>query len=117
MNILLRESGEVTIVEVAGEITAATAPLGQAKVLAAVKPGGKMILDMSGVTFMASAGLRILLMTHRTITGRNGQVILAGIPETLKDTLRNVGFLDLLTHRDTLDEALAALTSRDGGGP
>jgi anti-sigma B factor antagonist len=115
MDIRIREQGGATIVEVVGEITAATAPAAQAEVLAAVRPGGNMVLDMRQVSYMSSAGLRILLMTYRNITGKRGRVVLAGLPDTLKDTLGNVGFLDLLPHQDTLEAALAALTPPDGG--
>lgn len=117
MDIRIREAGAVTIVEVVGELNAATAPAAQAKILAGVRPNGKMVLDMKQVSFMASAGLRSLLMTYRGITARGGQVVLAGLPDTVKDTLTNVGFLDFLPHQDTLEGALAALMPGDGGGP
>ena len=38
------------------------------------------------------------------------EMVLARLPETLKDTLINIGFLDFLPHQDTIEGALAALT-------
>ena len=115
MEIRIRENGAVTIVEIVGQIDAATAPTAQVKILAAVKPNGKMVLDMKEVSYMSSAGLRILLMTHRNVTGKGGQMVLAALSDELKDTLRNIGFLDLFQHQDTLEAALAALTPHDEG--
>ena len=40
MEIRIRESGAVTIVEIVGQIDAATAPLAHAKILAVVQPNG-----------------------------------------------------------------------------
>jgi len=109
MEIRIRECNAVTIVEVIGQIDAATAPPAQAKILGAVRPNGRMVLDLKEVSFMSSAGLRILLMTYRNTTAKGGQMVIAGLSDNLKDTLRNIGFLDLFPHQDTLEGALAAL--------
>lgn len=112
MDILLRESGDVTIVELVGELNAVTQAAAQAKLLAAVRPNSKLALDMAGLSFMSSAGLRVLIMTHRAVVGKGGRLVLANLPEMISKTLQAVGLLDVLAHRDTLDEALAVL---DGG--
>jgi anti-sigma B factor antagonist len=113
MDIRIRESCTVTVVEIAGQIDAATAPTAQSKILEAVKPNGKMALDMKEVSYMSSAGLRILLMTHRNVNGKGGQMVLARMSDELKDTLSNIGFLDLFQYQDTLADAEAALTPTD----
>ncbi len=33
-------------------------------------------MDMGGVTYMSSAGLRLLLVIYRTIKGQGGEVVL-----------------------------------------
>jgi anti-sigma B factor antagonist len=103
--------GDVTVAEIAGELTALTAGDTQEQVLRLAEPRTKMILDMSRVSFMSSAGLRLLLKLHRTINGQGGKVVLVGLSEDLRDTMALTGFLDLIKHRDTLEEGLAELAS------
>lgn len=86
-----------------------TAPLVQADVLAAAEPGVKMILNMSQVGFMSSAGLRVLLSAYRQISAQEGKIVLVGLIEEIQDTMSATGFLDFFTIADTLDQAFAAL--------
>jgi anti-sigma B factor antagonist len=110
MDINVRTVEQVKVVEINGEIDGSTAPEAQARILPLAEPGGNMILDMSHVGYMSSAGLRFLLVTYRTITGRGGKVVLVGLSEDLKDTMSVTGFLDFFTHHDTLDAGLADLS-------
>jgi anti-sigma B factor antagonist len=68
-----------------------------------------MLLDMSQVLYMSSAGLRMLLSVYRQVTGKAGQVVLIGLAENLEDTMSMTGFLDFFTTCKTLDEGLTAL--------
>lgn len=98
-----------TVVRVTGEIDGSTAPEAQAKILPLAAPDCKIAIDMSGVSYMSSAGLRMLLVTYRAIKGQGGQVVLVGLSEDLEDTMAMTGFLDFFTHHATLDAALADL--------
>ncbi len=70
------------LVKVSGRIDSATASqLG--KVLDDITHAGrfKIILDLSGVEFMSSAGLRVLISIQKTCKRYNrGEVILAKVP-------------------------------------
>ncbi len=70
-----------------------------------------MILDMHDVSYMSSAGLRVLLVMYRTITSKSGKVALIGLSEDIRDTMAMTGFLDFFTYQDTLEEGLEALSS------
>lgn len=101
----------VTVVELAGELTSRTSPDVQRRVLAEARPGGKMVLDMSRVTFVTSAGYRVLLVVYRAVSGKGGRAVLVGLTADIKDTLRVIGFLDFFTHHDTLEAGVADLNS------
>jgi anti-sigma B factor antagonist len=58
---------------------------------------------------MSSAGLRVLLAVYRQMTAQNGQVVLVGLVEEIKDTMSVTGFLDFFTTADSLEEAFAVL--------
>jgi anti-sigma B factor antagonist len=102
-------SVSVTLIEIIGDVDGSTAPLIQADVLAAAEPGVKMILNMTQVPYLSSAGLRVLLSVYRHVSAQDGKVILVGLIEEIKDTMSVTGFLDFFTTTDTLDEAFAAL--------
>lgn len=103
------ESVSVMLIELVGDVDGSTAPLVQADVLAAAEPGVKMILQMAQVSYMSSAGLRVLLSVYRQVSMQEGKVILVGLNEEIKDTMSVTGFLDFFTTTDTLDQAFAAL--------
>jgi anti-sigma B factor antagonist len=109
MEITARQVRQVQVVEITGEINSNTAPDAQSGILAHAGPGVKMLVDMSRVSAMSSAGLRLLLIVYRTITGKGGKVHLVGLSEDLRNTMTMTGFLDFFSHHDDLDAGLAAL--------
>jgi anti-sigma B factor antagonist len=109
MDIHVQTLDQVTVVELGGDLDESSAPDAQGQILSLALSGCKILLDMSKVTFMSSAGLRFLLVTYRTIAGRGGKVVLVGLSEYLADTMAVTGFLDLMTHYPTREAGLAAL--------
>lgn len=109
MEINVKSSGQVTLVEMAGDIDSNTAPQAQEQILPLVQPAAKILLDMSGVEYMSSAGLRMLLSMYRQVSRQNGSIVLVGLAEEIKDTMSVTGFLNFFTIRDTVDEGLKAL--------
>ena len=109
MEINVKSIGQVTVVEIAGDIDSNTAPQAQERVLPLVQPGSKILLDMSGVEYMSSAGLRILLSMYRQISRGDGGIVLVGLGEEIKDTMSVTGFLNFFRTCDTVDEGLQAL--------
>jgi anti-sigma B factor antagonist len=100
---------EVAIVELTGDIDASTAPKIQAQVLPLIESNKKILLDLSDVAYMSSAGLRVLLSLYRQTTAKNGNLVLVGLSEDIEDTMSVTGFLNLFTVCKTLDLGLAAL--------
>lgn len=111
MNIELEEIDGVTVATLFGELDGRTAPIVQEKLLALPQPNGKALLDMSGVSYISSAGLRALLMLYRQMAANDGRVALAGLTENIKDVMIVTGFLEFFDDYDTLEEGLAALHS------
>jgi anti-sigma B factor antagonist len=109
MEINVKSMGQVTVVEIAGDIDSNTAPQAQERVLPLVQSGSKILLDMNGVEYMSSAGLRMLLSMYRQMSRQNGSMVLVGLREEIKDTMSVTGFLNFFTTRDTVDEGLQAL--------
>ena len=75
-----------------------------------VQPGSKILLDMSQVDYLSSAGLRMLLSLYRQVSSNNGSIALVGLSEEIKDSMSVTGFLRFFTLYDTVDAGLAAMT-------
>lgn len=110
MDVTIRQlDGGVTAVAVTGELNSRTAPDFQDKLLPLAQPGCRMLIDMSNVSYMSSAGLRILLLLYRQIDASEGKVVLTGLIEMVRDTMAITGFLDFFEDYKTFDEGLSAL--------
>ena len=56
-------------------------------------------LDLTGLNFISSSGLRVLLAAHKKANSMGTKLELFGVSETVKDVLRITGFSGLLTVR------------------
>ena len=111
MDININVEDVVTIITITGDIDGNTAPQMQEQILPAIGSTAKVILDMTGVAYLSSAGLRSLLVLSRkaaeyTIDEREVQLILVGLSEEIRDTMEITGFLSLFSIRSTRAEAL-----------
>lgn len=98
------------LVEAAGRIDSQAAPQ-LAEALNTITEAGrfKIVFDMSGVDFMSSAGLRVLIDVQKTCKRWNrGQLVLASVPERIYETLDLTGFVPLF---NIFDDVLHAVSS------
>ncbi len=77
--------------------------------LAETSDGACVIIDLSGVPFVDSAGLGALIGGIRRTRERGGQVAVACSRPTLVRLLRNTGFDRIVSVCDTVEEAAASL--------
>jgi anti-sigma B factor antagonist len=100
---------EVTVVALNGDIDGSSAPVAQAQILPLAEPGCRILLDMSKVPYMSSAGLRMLLSTYRQLVSRDGHIVLVGLSEEIQDTMSVTGFLKFFTICATTEAGLTTL--------
>ncbi|MEM1169716.1 MAG: anti-sigma factor antagonist [Cyanobacteria bacterium P01_H01_bin.35] len=109
MEINIRTEEEIKVVEVIGDIDANTAADVQKQVVPLAEPSSKILMDMTQVPYMSSAGLRMLLSLYRQAQAKEGKVVLVGLSEELQDTMSVTGFLDLFTTAETFELGITAL--------
>ena len=68
-----------------------------------------VILDLAGLDFIGSTGLRAVLTTAKTLHGRNAELVLCALSEPIRRVFRVTGFDRILPIHGTRAEALAAL--------
>jgi len=110
MDVQVKNIDDVTVIAIAGELDGKTAPVAQETVLPLAEPGCKLLIDMSEVPYMSSAGLRMMLLIYRQVSANDGQSVLVGLSDEIKDTMEVTGFLDYFEVRDSYDAGLEALS-------
>jgi anti-sigma B factor antagonist len=98
----------ITICRPVGELDASTASQFRLA-LAELAASPKLLIDLSGVPFVDSAGLGALIGVIRQAREQGGEVAVACNRPILTRLLRSTGFDRIVTVADTVDEAAAAL--------
>ena len=101
----------VVVLAVEGEIDIATAPVLDAAVADALaeKPAA-LVIDLSGVTFLASAGVRILVQTAEQLSGRACFAVVASGAATTRP-IQLMRLDSMFALHETLDAALAVVST------
>ena len=98
----------IELITIKGRVDSVEAPQ-LAQVLEAAHHRGKykIVVDMSQLEYMSSAGFRALGDTQRNLKRhQRGEVILAEVPDRIRDALEIVGFAEYFTIVDTVSAAL-----------
>ncbi|MEA5549560.1 anti-sigma factor antagonist [Anabaena cylindrica UHCC 0172] len=112
MEISIKTIEDIKIAVLTGDIDANTASSVTKEVLPLAEANSKIILDMTGVPYMSSAGLRMLLSLYRQTTAKEGKLLLVGLTEEIIDTMTVTGFLDFFATSETLEQGIEALASK-----
>lgn len=68
---------------------------------------GKVVFDLSGVDFISSAGLRILVSSLKKIQENRGSLVLTGLRPPVEKVFDILDMNSMFSITKTLDEALA----------
>lgn len=106
-----RRVGEISVVSVAGTVDMLTAGQLEEAIGAAAKSSPPaVVVDLSAVEFLASAGMGVLVAAHDELGPDVQFVVVADGPATSRP-LKLVGIADVIDLYATLEEALTALTT------
>jgi anti-sigma B factor antagonist len=91
-------SGEPGVLRLQGELDPHTAPLLEREVATLTEAGQiDIVLDLSGLQFIDSSGLRVLISAHRELAERGGSLALRSPSETAQRLLEITGLVDHIT--------------------
>ena len=91
MEIIKSREGNQLTVTLTGELNTATAPELEAAIKDDIQVGDSVIFDMTDLTYMTSAGLRILVASDQA-TGGNGAITLRGVRNEIMQIIEVTGF-------------------------
>jgi serine/threonine-protein kinase RsbW len=97
------------IFDLRGRLDAVGTNTAIAQVWAAIATGTRnILLDMSGVTFMSSSGLRALLLVRKELIGKGGELRLCELQPQVYEVFAITGFTQVFAIHRTRDDAIAA---------
>lgn len=68
-----------------------------------------VILDLSDLSYISSAGLRVILLLAKNLRSRNAQLVLCSIADTVRDVFEISGFGKIIPTYDSQEEAISAV--------
>lgn len=97
------------IFDLRGRLDAVGTNTAIAQVRSAVSAGTRnILLDMSGVTFMSSSGLRALLLVRKDLINHGGELRLCELQPQVYEVFVITGFTQVFAIHRTRDDAIAA---------
>jgi len=96
MDIAKTQEGDKTIFGLVGQIDTRTAPELQETLIPEFDTAKEIMLDLSEVTYVSSAGLRILLLGEKTAKAKSCLMTLTGVSEEVMEVFEMTGFDEIL---------------------
>jgi stage II sporulation protein AA (anti-sigma F factor antagonist) len=110
MRIGEEKDGRVLVIALEGRVDSVSSGELERLVVSRIDAGEKrLVLDLSGVEYISSAGLRVLLMAAKRLKEPPGGLVLCGMGPNVRTVLDLAGFLPLFTVEARREQALARL--------
>lgn len=87
---------EKLVLQVKGRLDTTTAPQLEAALGTGLADVRELVLDFSALEYISSAGLRVLLATHKTMKNQNGSMTVEGANEEVYEVFTITGFSEIL---------------------
>jgi anti-sigma B factor antagonist len=97
------------IISLEGTLDAISTTNLQTPIIQAANEGHHVLLDMSRVGFLSSAGLRMLLLLYRRVRENQRSMVLAGLSDEVRTIMEITGFLDLFTIAENREHGLRVI--------
>ena len=96
MTIEIKKNGAETVIELSGRLDTSTAPVLDKTIGEDVSESTDLVLDLKGLEYISSAGLRVLLSAQKRMQ-KNGSMKLKNVCEEVMDVFEMTGFADILS--------------------
>ncbi|MBO6260690.1 MAG: STAS domain-containing protein [Lachnospiraceae bacterium] len=89
-------NGSELVISVSGRIDTTTAPTLEGEIKDSLDGVQNLVLDIAEVEYVSSAGLRVFLSTHKTMS-KQGSMVVKNVSESVREIFEVTGFADILT--------------------
>jgi len=110
MELVEEIEGRVVVVTVRGRLDGSTSPAFGARLeslTATSEP--RLVVDCSGIDFVSSAGLRVVISVLKRVKAAGGKFALCAVQPPVREVLDITGFTEMLDMHSGRAEAVAAL--------
>lgn len=108
MEIRDKKIEDIQIVEVDGRIDASTAAAFGEAISALIDAGSeKLVLDLNGLEYISSAGLREFLKAAKTLKAKSGKFAVCGLKDYVREVFDMSGFDTIIPIHSCVDDAVA----------
>jgi anti-sigma B factor antagonist len=108
VSVTSRKRGDCTVVEVVGEIDVYTASVLREKLADLINADTTdLVIDLTGVGFLDSTGLGVLVGALKKVRGFGGRLQLVVNQEKVMKVFRITALTQVFTIRETVEDALA----------
>ena len=97
MKIEITQTNGSVVAAVAGRLDTVTSSEFE-KTLTAyfTSPGLELVLDCSAMEYISSAGLRVVLMAHKSIVANGGRFVIRNLSKEVRSVFDMIGFSNIL---------------------
>lgn len=92
----MNEEQDRLFMKIEGRLDTKTAPDLEEKVNQAMEKVSSIVMDFTELEYVSSAGLRVLLRTHKAMKAKKGGMIIRGANEEVQEVFTITGFSDIL---------------------
>jgi anti-sigma B factor antagonist len=92
MRIVITKTEEGTLATASGRLDSVHAGSFLEQALPAIQTGKRFQIDLAGVPYASSAGLRVLVLLQREIAKHGAQLEIVGLQPQLRDIMISIGF-------------------------
>jgi anti-anti-sigma factor len=96
MEIVKSQENSKVVFVLNGRLDTTTSPQLQGVLLPAFDEAKLVVLDFTGLEYVSSAGLRVLLLGEKTAKVKDAVMSLINVPKAIKDVFEMTGFTDIL---------------------
>ena len=69
-----------------------------------------MILDFENLSYISSAGLRVILITAKALRRQDAELAVCSLSDPIREVFEISGFYQIIPVRDTQADAIAAIS-------
>lgn len=110
MQLVEKEVGEVSVLELGGRLDSNTSKVLEDKVMELLGQGKKkLLMDFKDVDYINSTGLRVLLLALQQLKKIQGRLVLCTIKDYMKEVFEISGYTEIFPIFATEEEGLAHL--------
>ena len=95
MTMEIKKNAEATVIEVVGRLDTTSAPALEKAINEDIGDAKNLVLDLKGVQYISSAGLRVLLGAQKKMQ-KIGSMKVVNVCEAVMEVFEMTGFADIL---------------------